>query len=180
MLPRPVYRSYDIGVLFNENYVDLMYRLARRDLGLYLYDNNNQPARDIRGRLIALDNRWGRAAQVTLTDGEQRWIDLVNTRGCASFNRSTILRNRGLTSAAGQPLAADTLYEARLIPLLLREGFTSGLSGWQVISEGTNAGPASWGPRGHQKIIGTNATANGTLVRLDGAPITALQDHLLR
>src|SRR5207249_2619445 len=48
-LPRPVYRAYDVGVEFNENYVDLMYRLARRGLGLYLYDNNNRPVRDAQG-----------------------------------------------------------------------------------------------------------------------------------
>jgi hypothetical protein len=40
ILPKPVYRAYDVGVEFNEDYVDLMYRIARRDLSLYLYDAN--------------------------------------------------------------------------------------------------------------------------------------------
>jgi len=59
-LPRPVYRAYDVGAEFNEDYVDLMYRIERRDLGLYLYENNNRPVRDAQGRLIVLSNRWGR------------------------------------------------------------------------------------------------------------------------
>ena len=50
ILPRPVYRAYDIGVLFNENYVELMYRRAWRDLGTYLFDLNNRPVRDVHGR----------------------------------------------------------------------------------------------------------------------------------
>ena len=55
----PSYRAYDVGALFNEDYVDLMYRLARRDLAVYLYDVNNRPVRDAEGRLIVLANRWG-------------------------------------------------------------------------------------------------------------------------
>ena len=59
LLPRPVYRAYDVGVLFKTNYVESMYRLAWRDLGLYLYDNNSRPVRDAQGRLIVLNNCWG-------------------------------------------------------------------------------------------------------------------------
>jgi hypothetical protein len=43
-LPRPVYRSYDVGVLFNETYVDQLYAAVNRDLTLYLFDNNDRPA----------------------------------------------------------------------------------------------------------------------------------------
>jgi hypothetical protein len=78
LLPRPVYCAYDVGVEFNENYVDLMYRLERRNLGLYLYDNNNKPVRDAEGRLIVLSNRWGVTEELTLTESDVRWITVVN------------------------------------------------------------------------------------------------------
>ena len=57
-LPRPIYRAYDLGVDFNENYVQLMYRLDARDLALYLFDQNNQPLRDPEGRLLVVRAGW--------------------------------------------------------------------------------------------------------------------------
>src|SRR5581483_2267528 len=65
-LPRPVYRAYDVGVVFNEDYVDLLYRLDRRDLALSLFDANNRPVRDAAGRLVAFSNRWGVAETLSL------------------------------------------------------------------------------------------------------------------
>ena len=50
ILFKPFYRAYDLGVAFNEDYVEQMYRMDRRDLGFYLYDNNNQPVRDARAQ----------------------------------------------------------------------------------------------------------------------------------
>jgi hypothetical protein len=70
----PVYRGYDIGAAFNEDYVDLMYRLERRDLGLYLFDVSNAPVREADGRLAVLENRWGRTEQLTLDESDTRWV----------------------------------------------------------------------------------------------------------
>ena len=78
LLPRPVYRAYDVGAVFNEDYVDLMYRLARRDLLLYLYDSNNQPVRDAAGRLIVSANRWGVTESVTLSESTVRYISVLD------------------------------------------------------------------------------------------------------
>ncbi len=158
-LPRPVYRAYDVKVAFNENYVDLMYRLERRDLGLYLYDTNNQPVRDAQGRLIALGQQWGVQEELTLTESEKGWVAIVNGSNCGlslSFNKIT--HNKKLTSAAdGQVLNPDTVYEARLIPLLLHEDFAAYTVGtcadgpdgildglWFVRDEGTQDGPSHW------------------------------------
>ena len=58
-LPRPVYRGYDVGVEFNVDYADLMYRLSQRDLVLYLFDANGLPARNAEGAILAGANRWG-------------------------------------------------------------------------------------------------------------------------
>jgi len=156
-LPRPVYRAYDVGVEFNEDYVDLMYRLERRDLGLYLYDNNNQPVRDAQGRLIVLSNRWGKTEDVSLSESDKRWIKIINASNCATLDTTVIPHDVTLTSAAeGQVLNPDTVYEARLVPLLLHEDFANlavgtsadGPSGtldrWSVYDEGPNNGPSHW------------------------------------
>jgi hypothetical protein len=49
------------------NYVELMYLLNRCDLGLYLYDNNNNPVHDVQGRLIVINNHWGVTEDLNLT-----------------------------------------------------------------------------------------------------------------
>jgi len=156
-LPRPVYRAYDVGAEFNEDYVDLMYRLDERDLGLYLYDNNNRPVRDARGRLMVLSNHWGHTEDVTLSRSDKLWINVVNSSNCAALDTTVIPFNSALSSAAeGQVLDADTVYEARLIPLLLHEAFKSyakntkavGPSGtlgrWSILDEGSDSAPSQW------------------------------------
>jgi hypothetical protein len=160
VMAKPFYRAYDIGVEFNERYVDLMYRMDGRDLGLYLYDNNNRPARDVNGRLIIANNAWGTTEEVTLTESEALWIKLINQSHCdpgVSIALSGIPHNKTLTSASeGQVLAGDTIYEARLVPLLLHDIFTGysvgaraqGPSGslgpWSVFDSGSNNGPSHW------------------------------------
>jgi hypothetical protein len=160
VMAKPFYRAYDIGVEFNESYVDLMYRMAGRDLGLYLYDNNNRVARSVEGRLIVSNNAWGTTEELTLTESDALWIKLVNERQCdpaGSIAAMSIPHNKTLTSAGqGQVLDGDTLYEARLMPLLLRETFSGyavgvsadGPSGnlgrWAVIDSGEIDGPSHW------------------------------------
>lgn len=157
LLPKPVYRAYDVGVEFNEDYVDLMYRIAGRDLGIYLFDANNRPARDAEGRLLISTNRWGRTEIVTLDDSEINWIDTLNTSTCVSATSLDISKDVTLGAAdPGQVLLADTLYEARLLPLLAHEAFASLAVGaaadgtgailgrWVVRDEGTLGLPSHW------------------------------------
>lgn len=180
-LPRPVYRGYDVGVEFNEDYVDLMYRISRRDLGLYLFDNNNRPVRDACGRLIALTNRWGTAETLALTQTDTRWISTINTSACVKLDTTGIPHSVTLTSAnQAQVLSADTLYEARLVPLLLHDSFTTSalgatvdgpagtLDGWVVLDEGTNDAPSHWeireaGVPPARYIVQTRNTWGGTV-----------------
>jgi len=156
-LPRPVYRAYDVGVEFNSDYVDLMYRLERRDLGLYLYDSNNRPIRDAQGRLVVLSNYWGKNELLLLVESEQRWISTVNASDCAILPPQVISHTAVLTSdAKGQVFEPDTLYEARLVPLLLHEDFSifpvgtpvSGPNGtlgrWTVLDQGGNDDSSHW------------------------------------
>ena len=156
-LPRPVFRAYDVGAEFNEDYVDLMYRISRRDLGLYLYDNNNRPVRDAAGRLIVLANEWGVTEQLTLDASDTRWISTIDGSDCLNIDTTVIPHDRTLTAAReGQVLDADTVYEGRLVPLLLHEdwtkpavgAFASGpsgtLGGWTVLDQGSNLAPSKW------------------------------------
>jgi hypothetical protein len=159
VMAKPFYRAYDIGVEFNEDYVDLMYRISGRDLGLYIYDGNNRPAHDPEGRLLVQTGDWVAVEELTLTEGEQRWLALSNAenRCLPVISTETIAHDKKLTSAiAGRVLEPDMIHEARLIPLLLREGFqrfdvgagAPGPSGkigrWQVQDEGDINLPSHW------------------------------------
>ncbi len=150
ILFKPFYRAYDVGVEFNEDYVEQMYRMDGRDLGLYLYDNNNQPARDARGRLLALANRWGRTETLTLSEKETRWLTLIDAATCLPEKPDprTFPHDATLVSAEERVLAPDTLHEARLVPLLLHESFTAGSvgtapPGWLADDAGAG-GPSLW------------------------------------
>jgi hypothetical protein len=154
LLPRPVYCAYDVGVKFNENYVEQMYASAGRDLSLYIFDNNDQPARDSFGRLLVTSNRWGRQTTLSLSRSEERWLRHLNSTTCATIDLNSIARDQELQST-GQILAGDTLYEGRLLPLLLHDNFTDYLlntvattpeplrstitGGWLVADNGTSS-----------------------------------------
>jgi hypothetical protein len=178
LLPRPVYRGYDVGVLFNEDYVDLMYRLAGRDLSLLLYDRNNQPVRDQSGRVVVSENPWGVNEQLSFNDQETPWIALLNDSPCvAPIDLESVPRDQTLQAAhAAQILEPDMLYEARLMPLLVHEDFsripTGNLGRWQVSDLVTTGAPSHWKveefvPKSYRVIqtsgIGVSGTWLGTL-----------------
>jgi len=168
LLPRPVYRAYDVGVRFNEDYVDLMYRIDGRDLGLYLADNSEQPVRDVAGWLVVPDNAWGRAEERTARASEQRWESMVNAGGCATLDLSGAPRDRTLVAGGGMVLAPDTVYQARLVPLLAHLDGARGLAGWEAPVDQGTGGPSRWAARQHPTMSGGAATAAGTRLTLDG------------
>jgi hypothetical protein len=170
LLPRPVYRAYDVGVEFNEDYVDLMYRIAKRDLALYLYDANNQPVRDAQGRLIVMSNRWGVTDTVMLTESTIRYLSVIDQATCVATEPEIIPHHKTLFAVdPGLVLDPDMVYEARLIPMLLHEDFRNGLSDWTVVDAGTNQGPSAWASLGHSTFEGTGATSAGVVMTLTGA-----------
>lgn len=159
-LPRPVYRAYDVGVQFNEDYVEQMYRAAGRDLGLYLYDANGRPARDSRGRLLTPLNRWGRLPTLELSASDERWLAQLEGANChLRVDRNTIPRDVTVASE-GQVLDPGTLLEGRLVPLLAHDRFdrysvgataagtgailADGLNRWVVRDVGTDSAPSRW------------------------------------
>lgn len=152
--PRPVYRGYDASVVFNENYVSLMYRMAGRDLNLRLCDRNNRPVRGLSGRLIVADNPWDVKPITTLSASDGEWTTILNASGCVSVNTS-LIKPHEIVSASSeeQLLESDMLYEARLVPSLLHEdfmGFATGDTGpqlgrWHVADHpATTGGPSQW------------------------------------
>jgi hypothetical protein len=170
LLPRPVYRAYDVGVEFNENYVDLMYRLAQRDLNIYLFDVNNQPVRDVAGRVIVSANRWGVTDSVLLTEGEMRYLSVIDQADCVAADPAIIPHQQTLFAIdPGIVLEPDIVHEARLVPLLIHEDFRNGPGAWTVVDVGTNQTPSVWTTLGHPTLEGTGATAAGVVLTLAGA-----------
>lgn len=162
LLPRPVYRSYDVGVRFSTPYVDQMYAMSGRDLTLQIRDANDQPVRDAQGLLMSPVNRWGRGGLTSLSQAHSQWLDVLSGADCtsASINLGTVATSKTLT-APGHVLDPAAVYEARLIPLLSRESFDgmalgasatgsgaeltgSGALVWRVADHGTVAAPSVW------------------------------------
>ena len=120
---RLFYRAYDVGMEFDENYVDLMYRIGRRDLSIHLHDSNGA-IRDHLGRRLVLANQWGKAETVTLTDREERWLSVMGTAGCELIPIGSIVKNSTFNAAsAPHLLPPSALCEARLVPALLHDAF---------------------------------------------------------
>ena len=144
--------------MFGETHVALMYALAGRDLALALLDNNGRPVTDHRGAPLVASDQWGRQDEVSLSAAEERWLRHIDATSCLAVDRSTIARPVVLT-AGGHVLAASTLHQARLVPLLAKDtfsGFPAGArargtgstldrpdaAGWAVLDEGH--GPSDW------------------------------------
>jgi hypothetical protein len=171
-------------VQFNEDYVDLMYRLAGRDLAVILYDRNNQPVRDRADRLVVLENPWGVNEQVSFNAQETPWIALMNGSPCVDpIDPAAVAPDQTLQAAdPAQILDPDVLYDARLMPLLLHEDFgriSAGTLGrWQVVDAAAAGAPSHWtieqfGPAkrvGQTSAIGDASLALGTLLVLGNHP----------
>ena len=165
-LPRPVYRAYDVGVQFNEDYVEQLYRAVGRDLGLYLYDANDRPARDRNGRMLTPPNRWDRMPTLTLSATDEHWLVQVDGSACLpQIDRTTIPRAATL-ARADQLLDPAALYDARLVPLLAHDGFHAYALGATAAGTGAvlAAGPHRWVVRDD----GTVPSASRWIVRTSG------------
>ncbi len=177
VIPRAFYRAYDVSFAFNEpSTVEKMYRLARRDLTLRLFDAANTPVFDADGRAIIATSRWDTAPQPTLTDAQQRWVARVNAAACRPtnippFDPKDALTNQLVSAPAEIVLLPEALYQARLVPALLHEAFVNSIPGlaadgkhelerWIAVNDDP-ANPGRWvvdsadviGPNG-QPVIG--------------------------
>lgn len=153
-LPRPVFRAYDVGVIFKANHVDLLYKMARRDLMLQILDSNGAPARDETGRALSFLNPWGVTPDLVLDKTSLAWLAAVDPE-CVPIDPATIVRNQTLGTVR-TPLLLDptTRYRARLVPLLLHDDFAAPRYGdgaaanvhgdWQVADLDSAALPSRW------------------------------------
>jgi hypothetical protein len=166
ILPRPVYRAYDVGVDFNEDYVDLMYRLAGRDLALMLYDRNNLPVRGRNGGVAVAENPWGVVETAGLTEIETRWLALIDASSCVpDVNRTQIPKDLTLAAPA-EVLAPDMLYQARVAPLLVHEDFAridTGTGRWQVHDFASTGGPSAWSITHSTNPVAANLVQTGSI-----------------
>lgn len=122
-LPRPVFRTYDIGVEFNENYVSQLYKMAGRDLTVDILDHELQPARGLDGRILTYANPWGVVPDVTLNEAASAWTQMVDTQ-CLTIPLGSMARNQTLSTAERAMLLEPmTRYVARLTPHIVSEGF---------------------------------------------------------
>jgi hypothetical protein len=123
-VPTPVaYRAYDVGLEFDENYVDLMYRIGRRDLSIHLHDGNGA-IRNAEGHRLILANQWSQAETITLRDHEDRWIAMLGSGGCDLIPFNSIVKDTTFNATTvPHLLPPSTLCEARLVPALLHDSF---------------------------------------------------------
>jgi hypothetical protein len=143
-MPRPVFRAYDVGVEFNADYVDLLYKMSYRDLMLQILDSNGAPARDDLGRALSFENPWGVTSNLTLDAASASWLAAVDPH-CVPIDRNTIVHNQTLGTSR-TPLLLDpaTRYKARLVPLLLHQDFGAPRYADGVVATGANARIGDW------------------------------------
>jgi YVTN family beta-propeller protein len=139
VLTKPVFRGYDVTVEFNENYVDQLYLMAGRDLDLILFDRNNEAVRDTLGQLIIVEDAWGNAPTLTLTNTQALWIEMFNANTCAltPIDPMLIPTSKVLSASDAHVLAADSVYEARLVPQLMHQA--------RIVAAGWTAEPFAAG-----------------------------------
>jgi hypothetical protein len=109
---RPHYRRYDIGVEFNENYVDRLYLQSLRGLGMRLLDNN--------GRTLAeIGNDWGTVPHRQVSTIKAAWVgnlNLASSMRCATVNWQKVPADKMLL-AGGEDmlLESQTLHRAEVV-----------------------------------------------------------------
>lgn len=107
---RPVYRSYDVSVDFNQNYVESLYT---GDLRIRLFAPGDREVTPTSG----LPSRWGRGRDLFLHETERFWLETVDRMTCVpvDVDYSQIVRNTNLrTDAAALDLEPELRHEARL------------------------------------------------------------------
>ena len=135
VIPRAFYRAYDVSIAFNEpSSVEKMYRLARRDLTLRLFDTGNNPVLDAAGNPVVPTTRWDTATQPTLTDAQNRWVQMVNAAACRPsdippFDETKAKTDQIVSAPIEMLLQPEALHQARLVPALLHEAFINAIPG---------------------------------------------------
>ncbi len=111
-----VYRSYDIGVAYNDSYIDQMYQMAGLSLKIRLLDNNNLPVLDAAGNTLEFLNLWGDNPELSLTEEETTYQDILDESGCITMISQDIETNvTSIASSRDLLLKPQTQYRAQLV-----------------------------------------------------------------
>jgi len=120
---QPVYRGYDMRLVFNENYLERMYDGNDHPLSVSLLDRNGQPAGDERGLPVSITTEWLRDPYAVAARSDQLWLWALNREevaqnGCEpAGDMATCIEPNNILEARlrERPLAPRTLIEARVI-----------------------------------------------------------------
>jgi hypothetical protein len=77
---RPHYRGYDVGLRFNEAYMDLLYRREGQLFQVQVLDDNDQPVRSADADLI-IHTEWDEAATHVPRATEDDWLQFLREHG---------------------------------------------------------------------------------------------------
>ncbi len=111
-----VYRSYDIGVAYNDSYIDQMYQMAGQPLKIRLLDNNNLPVLDAAGNTLEFVNSWGDNPELSLTEEETTYQDVLNDSGCITMVSQEVETNVTIiASSRDLLLEPQTQYRAQVV-----------------------------------------------------------------
>lgn len=166
LLPRAFYRGYDVAVQFNEAYLELLYLTARRALSTRLFDVEGRAVRGENGRVAIPTPSWERSRQQSVKESVALWVALVNGGQCRPddlppFDTDTLVRNQALAAPSEDlVLAAETLHQARLVPVLLHESFIEPLP--DLIADGSAHRLERWVAEGASRWEIDSETISGT------------------
>ena len=133
---RPVYRGYDLRVVFNANYMERLYKGTGHDLSIALVDQNGQLAQSVAGAAVPVVTEWDRDPYGALAVSDQLWMWAigrpgVTSAGCRpSVGGDCVVKRSSLEARLRDaPLSPQALIEARIAaaghPPLHRLSFTT-------------------------------------------------------
>ena len=111
-----VYRTYDIGVVYNDSYIEQMYLMAERPVSIRLLDNNNRPASDSAGVELTFVNAWGDNPELAVTREEEQYQDILLESPCVVMTTLTAESETEIIAASRELLLSPlTQYRAQLM-----------------------------------------------------------------
>lgn len=114
----PAYRSYDIGIVFNteRSHVEQMYLMAGLPLRIRLFDNTDEPVRNINGIIVELENYWPDKSAMILTREEKQWRKVLGESSYRLILEERTISETEAMYAGSRDLVLKprTLYRARL------------------------------------------------------------------
>ncbi|MES2732251.1 MAG: hypothetical protein V4714_10895 [Bacteroidota bacterium] len=111
-----IYRSYDIGVVYNDSYIDQMYQMAGFPIKIRLLDNNNLPVLNAAGEELELLNLWGDNPELSQTREEKQYQDVLNASGCVVMTAVTVESNQEVIASSRELLLSPQIqYRAQVV-----------------------------------------------------------------